>query len=62
MSGRGPAPRARARAAVATLEQEQPTQVLRFDFTGDPAPVSHAPKQREDSIKNAIVRWLNEQL
>lgn len=61
--------RVRARASAATLEARPdsahlPEPVLQFDFEGKraAAPVTSAPRAKDASIKEAIIRWLNEQL
>lgn len=56
---------ARAARAVARLETvAEPKPLLQFDFNGAPkAPASNPPLLKEkSSIKDAIVRWLEQQL
>lgn len=45
------------------VEVEKVNPVLQFDFKGRPVPpATPAQSKRDDSIKQAIIRWLNEQL
>ena len=56
----------RASAAPASQQQEAASGPLNFDFSGrTSAPAAGASTARgpkDDSIKQAIIRWLNEQL
>lgn len=64
----------RSRVVTKAIVQSAPAttnaadQVLQFDFERDPQVAAAPPAQpmkvsgKDDSIKQAIVRWLNEQL
>ena len=52
----------RLRAAAPVEEEAPESLLLKFQFVKKPQPVPPPLRREESGIKDAIMRWLNEQL